>query len=164
MSIDVSGRPQPVLRGRTYAEFALGQCFEHAVTVTDAHITLGAGLIGDFNPLHVDEGFARASRYGARILHGVLTSALMGAPVGMLVAGTAIGYLQHDCRFLAPVHAGDTLTIRWTVVERVDKPRHGGGIVAFDGTCDNQSGVRVAIAHGRMLVADGHGPRPPLVA
>lgn len=164
MSTNDDTRPQPVVRGRTYGEFAVGQCFEHAVTVTDTHITLGAGLIGDFNPLHVDDGFARESRYGARILHGVLTSALMGAPVGMLVAGTAIGYLQHDCRFLAPVHAGDTLVIRWTVVERIDKPRHGGGIVAFDGTCQNQRGVRVATAHGRMMVADAWGPRPPLTA
>jgi acyl dehydratase len=127
-------------------------------------LVLGAGLIGDFNPLHIDDAFARQSRYGGRILHGVLTSALMGAPLGMLVAGTAIGYLQHDCRFLAPVHPGDTLAIRWTVVERIDKPRHGGGIVAFDGSCDNQHGVRVATAHGRMMVADAWGPRPPLTA
>jgi acyl dehydratase len=51
---------------------------------------LGAGLIGDFNPHHVDDEYAKGTRFGTRILHGMLTSALMGAPVGMYFHGTAI--------------------------------------------------------------------------
>jgi len=145
--------PIPVVAGRWFEAFAPGQRYVHAVTVTDAHLVLGAGLIGDFNPLHVDEAFAARSRFGRRILHGVITSALMGAPVGMLVAGTAIGYLQHDCRFLAPVFAGDTLQIAWTVVACDAKPHHGGGIVTFEGVADTHDGRRVATALGRMMVA-----------
>lgn len=145
--------PQPVIAGRWFEAFAPGQRYAHAVTVTDAHLVLGAGLIGDFNPLHVDEAFAARSRFGRRILHGVITSALMGAPVGMLVAGTAIGYLQHDCRFLAPVFSGDTLHIVWTVAHCEPKPRHGGGIVTFEGVADTHDARRVATALGRMMVA-----------
>ena len=90
----------------------------------------GAELIGDFNPLHVDDAYARSTRFGGRILHGVLTSALMSAPFGNLVSGTALGYLEHNARFLAPVRPGDVLAIEWTVTELLPKPRHGGGIVA----------------------------------
>ncbi len=35
----------------------------------------------------------------------------MGGPVGMHFHGTAIAYLEHNARFLAPVRPGDTLTI-----------------------------------------------------
>lgn len=150
--------PVPVVAGRWFEAFAPGQRYAHAVTVTEAHLVLGAGLIGDFNPLHVDEAFAARSRFGRRILHGVITSALMGAPVGMLVAGTAIGYLQHDCRFLAPVFAGDTLQIVWTVTQCEAKPRHAGGIVTFEGVADTQDGRRVATALGRMMVASAPQP------
>lgn len=143
----------PVLRGRTYGEVARGEVFAHRVTVTETHLVTGAGLIGDFNPLHVDESFAQRSRFGGRILHGVLTSALMGAPLGNLFAGTAIAYLEHACRFLAPVRIGDTLAIAWQVVDLLDKPAQGGGIVVLDGTATNQHGARVATAHGKMLVA-----------
>ena len=97
--------------------------------MTDTHLVLGAGLIGDFNPHHVDDEYAKGTRFGTRILHGMLTSALMGAPVGMYFHGTAIAYLEHNARFTAPVRAGDTLTTRWTVTARDDKPKHGGGIV-----------------------------------
>ena len=142
-----------VLRGRTFHEVAVGDVYEHAVTITDAHLVVGAGLIGDFNPLHVDEVFASRSRFGGRILHGVLTSALMGAPLGNLFAGTAVAYLEHNCRFRAPVKVGDTLRVAWRVVERTDKPAQKAGIVACDGTATNQRGELVASAHGRMLVA-----------
>jgi 3-hydroxybutyryl-CoA dehydratase len=148
----------PVLNGKTFHDVAVGDVFEHRVTITDAHLTLGAGLIGDFNPLHVDEAFAQQSRFGGRILHGVLTSALMGAPLGNLFAGTAVGYLEHSARFRAAVKVGDTLEIRWTVVERIDKPEREAGIVVADATATNQHGTCVATAHGKMMVAYRYGP------
>ena len=125
------------------------------MTVAETDLARGAELIGDFNPLHVDASYARSTRFGGCILHGVLTSALMSAPFGNLVSGTALGYLEHNARFLAPVRPGDTLAIRWTVTALMAKPRHGGGMVAADCTAHNQAGELVATASGKMLVADG---------
>ena len=139
--------------GVWYEEVALGDSFARTVTITDAHLVLGAGLIGDFNPHHVDDAFAGRSRFGTRILHGVITSALMGAPVGMYFHGTAIAYLEHNARFKAPVRPGDTLTTTWTVTALAAKPKHGGGVVTLAGVARNQDGVVVAEAEGRMLVA-----------
>ena len=141
-------------QGLRYSEVAVGDAFVEQMAITDAHLTLGASLIGDFNPLHVDEDFASRSRYGGRILHGVITSAIIGAPAGMIFSGTAIGYLEHNCKFLAPVRAGDTLTTIWTVQAREDKPKHGGGVVRMTAVCVNQAQVKVAEANGAMLVAD----------
>jgi 3-hydroxybutyryl-CoA dehydratase len=139
--------------GKGYNEVSVGDAYEAVLRVTEAHLSEGAALTGDFNPLHVDDAFARASRYGGRILHGVMTGAIAGAPLGMWFHGTAIAYLEHNCRFLAPVRAGDTLTTRWTVVEKVDKPKHDGGIVVVRGETRNQAGAVVLEATGKMLVA-----------
>lgn len=76
----------------------------------------------------------------------------MAAELGMVFAGTALGYLEHNARFLAPVRIGDVLTIRWTVIDLVPKPRHGGGIVVAEGVAVNQDGVTVCTATGKMLV------------
>ena len=138
--------------GKRYGEVVAGDEFTSAMTITEAHLTLGAGLIADFNPLHVNETFARQSRYGSRILHGVITSAILGGPVGMIFAGTAIGYLEHNTRFLAPVRIGDTLTLCWTVTEKTDKPARDAGVVTLRGAAINQDGVTVAEATGKMLV------------
>ena len=141
--------------GIPYGEVSVGQSFCETLSISDAHLSLGAALTGDFNPLHVNEAFARGSRHGGAILHGVITSAIIGAPAGMIFSGTAIAFLEHNCRFLAPVRAGDTLATTWEVIAKEDKPRHGGGVVRMRARCVNQRGDLVAEASGAMLVKDG---------
>jgi len=142
-----------MFRGKWYDELAVGERFGTSLTVTEAHLVLAAGMFGDFNPLHVDEEFAKRSRFGGRILHGPFTSALVSAPVGMYFSGTAIAYLEHACRFTAPVRPGDTLTTEWTVVDKLDKPKHRGGIAVLKCACTNQKAERVLDADGKILVA-----------
>jgi 3-hydroxybutyryl-CoA dehydratase len=138
--------------GRWYDEVGIGDTFSRSITITDTHLVLGAGLIGDFNPHHVNDEYAKGSRFGTRILHGMMTSALMGAAVGMYFHGTAVAYLEHAARFKAPVRAGDTLITTWTIRERHDKKKHGGGGVVLTGSCRNQDGIVVAEADARILV------------
>ena len=139
--------------GKAFDEVALGDTFASALTVTETHIVIGGGLIGDSNPHHMNAEYAKASRFGTPILHGMLTSSIMGAAIGMFFHGTAIAYLEHRARFLAPVRAGDTLTTTWTIRELLDKSKHGGGIVVLDGAASNQHDEVVAEAHARILVS-----------
>ena len=142
-----------VFHGKWYDEVKVGDSFGSSLTVTETHLVLAAGMFGDFNPLHVDEAFAEKSRFGGRILHGPFTSALVSSPVGMYFAGTAIAYMEHACRFKAPVRAGDTLATKWTVANKLDKPKHGGGIVVMHCEATNQHGDIVVEADGKILVA-----------
>ena len=143
--------------GKAFDEVEVGETFSTSLTVTEAHLVLAAGLFGDFNPLHVDDSHAAKSRFGGRILHGPFTSALISAPAGMYFHGTAIAYLEHNCRFKAPVRPGDTLRTTWTITQRLEKPKHGGGILALRARCENQHGDVVAEADGKMLVASRKG-------
>ncbi len=143
-----------VVTGKGYNEINVGDTFGAAVTVTDAHLVLAAGLIGDFHPLHVNQHYAEQTRFGGRILHGVFIGALTGGPVGTFFAGTGIAYLEHNCRFTHPARPGDTLTTTWTIAGRIDKPRHGGGLVELKGQCRNQRGEIVVEADAKLLVRD----------
>ena len=143
--------------GKWYDEVSVGERFGTSLTVTEAHLVLGSGMFGDFNPLHVNEEFAKQSMFGTRILHGPFTSALAAAPVGMFFSGTALAYLEHACRFKAPVRPGDTLTSDWTVTEKLDKPKHKGGIAVLRCVCTNQKGEVVLEADGKILVASRPG-------
>jgi acyl dehydratase len=145
--------------GEWFDDVRVGDAFASALTVTETHIVLGAGLIGDFNPHHVNAQFAKATRFGTPILHGMLTSSIMGAAVGMYFHGTAIAYLEHRARFLAPVRAGDTVTTQWKVTQLHPKPKHGGGIVVLSGTAINQDELVVAEADAKIMVA-ARAPQP----
>ena len=91
--------------GVWFDDVRVGDRFASAVTITETHIVMGAGLIGDFNPHHMNAEFAKTTRFGTPILHGMITSSIMGAAVGMYFHGTAVAYLEHHARFLAPVRA-----------------------------------------------------------
>jgi acyl dehydratase len=138
--------------GKWYDEVKVGERFGSSVTVTETHLVLAAGMFGDFNPLHVDEAFAAKSRFGGRILHGPFSSALVSSPVGMYFSGTAIAYLEHACRFKAAVRPGDTLATEWTVTEKLDKPKHKGGICVLRGIATNQNGEVAVEADGKILI------------
>ena len=71
----------------------------------------------------------------------------------MYFSGTAIAYLEHACRFVAPVRPGDTLRTDWEVAQKLDKPKHKGGICVLKGTTRNQKGETVLEADGKILVA-----------
>ena len=78
----------------------------------------------------------------------------MSASIGMYFYGTAVAYLEHNCRFIAPVFAGDTLSVEWTITETLDKPRSNGGIAILSGYCSNQRGEQIAEASGKILLSN----------
>lgn len=77
--------------------------------VTRVQIVRYAGAVGDFNPIHVDEEFARAAGMPSVIAHGPLTLTLA---IDTLVAQVGAGALRRfDARLRAPVVPGDTLSV-----------------------------------------------------
>ena len=90
-------------------------------TVTQADVTLFAGITGDFNPLHVNEEFAKKSMFKKRLVHGAFSSGLISTVLGMKLPGPGALYLNQTCKFLKPVFINDTLTAIATVKEKVVK-------------------------------------------
>ena len=91
--------------------------------VTHRDIERFTDLTGDRNPVHYDEAVAAASRFGAIIVQGGVTSGLLNAVVAEDLPGPGSVFLETHWRYLAPVHPGDELTAEVEVLEaRSDKP------------------------------------------
>lgn len=77
--------------------------------VSRAQIARYACVIGDFNPIHVDEQFALAAGMPSVIAHGPLTLALA---IDALVAQVGAATLRSlEARLTAPVFPGDDLVL-----------------------------------------------------
>jgi 3-hydroxybutyryl-CoA dehydratase len=98
-------------------DIRVGMTADYRKTLTETDVVLFAGLTGDNNPMHIDEEFACSTRFGGRIVHGLLTSSLLSSVIGMKLPGPGCIYMSQNLRFLKPVHIGDTVTARTTVVE-----------------------------------------------
>jgi 3-hydroxybutyryl-CoA dehydratase len=147
-------RPAGVMTATPYDEFEVGGTLTDSTTIDEADIDAAAELFGDYNPIHVDQEVAEKSIYGKRILHGPCVSGLMMATVGNAIAGTGIGELDLSIQFKGASFPGDTLSWTWTVVEKSDKPKYDGGIVTFEGVCENQDGEAVVTAKTLVLVGN----------
>lgn len=105
-------------------------------TIGEGDISLFAGLVGDFTPIHVDEEFARTSPHGGRIAHGPHT---MATAIGMatqtgLFGERVIGLVNINWDFAGAVRIGDTIRSVVTVrsVRATSKPGRNLGVFAFE--------------------------------
>jgi acyl dehydratase len=117
-------------------------------TITDDDIRTFADLTTDHNPVHLDDDFAKTTRFGRRIAHGMLSAGLISAVLANKLPGTGTVYLSQSLSFVAPVYPGDTITARVTVTKvREDKP-----IVALETVCTNQRDEPVIRGEAVVLV------------
>ena len=130
----------------------VGDQAEFSKTITETDLALFAAVSGDFDPIHVDEAYARTTPFGRRIAHGGLSVALLST-VSALISrrardrgsrGTSVSLGYDRIRFLAPVFVGDTLTARYTVLE------------LDPATQRSRSKVEVLKANGELAVAGEH--------
>ena len=120
-------------------DFELGQHVTFTKTFTDDDVQRFIAITGDVNPLHVDDAFAANTRFGGRVLHGMLTASIFSTMVGMLLPGTGAIYRSQSLTFLRPVHIGETVTAHF-VVRSIDRAKHR---LTIDSWIENESGERV---------------------
>lgn len=132
------------------ATLQLGQTAEFSKTVTESDVILFAGITGDFNPAHVDEVRASASRFGGRIAHGMLSAGFISACIAMRLPGPGAIYLSQTLKFTRPVRIGDTVTARVEVLEWNEGKRRARLLT----TCRNQRGEVVIEGEALVLVPD----------
>jgi acyl dehydratase len=128
----------------------IGDTYSRSRLVTDELVRAFAELSGDHNAIHLDEDFARTTRFGRRIAHGMLTGAFISAVLGEEFAAEKIVFLSQTMRFTAPVYIGDTVTVTSRVTHiREDKP-----IVTLDTTAANQHGETLVTGESKVMVLE----------
>ncbi|WP_081849305.1 MaoC family dehydratase [Aeromonas jandaei] len=91
-------------------EIEAGMTASYSQTITDADIKDFAGISGDKNPVHMDEVYAKESRFERRIAHGMLSSSFFSALFGTQLPGRGCVYVGQNLKFRKPVYIGDTVT------------------------------------------------------
>lgn len=105
---------------RPYEEIEIGESASISKMISEADIVNFAGIIGDFNPIHVNPEYAKSTMFGERIAHGMLTASFISTLVGCCLPGINALYLSQEVKFVRPVKIGDTITAYAEVVEKFD--------------------------------------------
>ncbi|SDI23807.1 3-hydroxybutyryl-CoA dehydratase [Propionivibrio dicarboxylicus] len=125
--------------GKTVAEIRVGEEAYFAKTMTETDMMLFAGITGDLNQLPINGEFARGSRYGQRVAHGMLTASFVTNILGMKLPGFGTLLRSFKVRFTAPVFLDDTVEIG----VRVSATDLAGNTATFETWAVNQRGETV---------------------
>jgi len=82
-----------------------------------------AKISGDFNPLHMDEQFAKKSKFGRRICHGMLLSSFFSRLIGMYLPGKNALYFSQNLNFVEPCFIGDKIIVKGEVIDKSEATR-----------------------------------------
>lgn len=101
----------------------VGESVEFSKTISETDLALFCGITGDFDPIHVNEVYARKTMFGRRIAHGGLVMGLLSTTASMMsrrsiergTRGIPVSIGYDKIRFIAPVFINDTLTARYTI-------------------------------------------------
>ena len=129
-------------------EISVGQSASLSKTISESDVYTFAGITVDLNPAHVNEEYARQSRFGGRIAHGLLSAGLISAAIAMKLPGPGTIYLGQTIKFLAPVRIGDTVTATVKVLS-IDAARRRA---VLETTCHNQKDALVITGEATVLL------------
>ena len=139
-----------------FEDLALGMRAAIRKTVANEDVIGFAELSGDHNPIHLSEHFARKTRFGGRIVHGLYTASLISGVIGMRLPGPGAVYVSQTLRFLGPAKIGDVVDVSVEVVELTARNRR----VRL--RCECRVGAKVVLdGEGVLSVPPAPKPKAP---
>ncbi|THB64833.1 MAG: MaoC family dehydratase [Spirochaetaceae bacterium] len=137
--------------GLTIDEINIGDTASFWKTITEADIYQFTGIIGNFNPTHVNKDFAAKTKNGQRTVPQMLVAGLVSKILGTQYPGNGTVHVAQDLTFHKPVFINDTVQASLEVTKIDGKKKR----VWLDLTCTNQ--------HGELVVSGESEVMPPEV-
>ncbi|MGR2740160.1 bifunctional enoyl-CoA hydratase/phosphate acetyltransferase [Billgrantia sp. Q4P2] len=127
------------IENRTFEEIQVGDSASLEKRLTLDDIKLFAIMSGDINPAHLDDDFAKSTRFQEVVAHGMWGGALISTVLGTELPGPGTIYLGQTLRFRKPVRLGDVLRVSVRAQSKDGQHKR----ITFECLCTNQNGETV---------------------
>ena len=114
-----------------------GQSFTMEVKITESMVKDFADLSGDYNPLHLDEEFAKKTRFKNKIVHGALTTSYFSSIFGNHLPGNGSIILELNYKFMLPILIDDIAKYKVTA-SKIDYSKR---IILFTLSCNVKKNI-----------------------
>lgn len=98
-------------------KLTIGERAIHNRVVKSDDFTVFSQLSGDNNPLHLDEEFARSTRFGRIIAPGLLIGSYFSAIIANDLPGPGSIYLSQSLEFKRPIYGEDLIELHVEVID-----------------------------------------------
>ncbi|MFW6134179.1 MAG: MaoC family dehydratase [Elusimicrobiota bacterium] len=110
-----------MFKRKTIDELSVGDKHIEEITIGKENVEAFAKATGDFNPLHMDDEFAKDSQFGKRVVHGVLLPGIISGILGTKFPGLGTVAREMTAKFSRPVFIGETVKAEVEVTEMKKK-------------------------------------------
>jgi len=131
-------------------DLSIGQKVEFTEVISESMIEEFAKLSGDYNPHHVDESYARKTRFKKRICHGMLLGSLFSRLIGMHLPGKHSLYFSQSLNFLYPAFIDDKVTVEGEVV----KISRSTGIITLKTRITKENNIELVTGEAKVVLLE----------
>ena len=121
--------------------------------ISQEKVNLYAEASGDFNPIHIDEDFARKTPSGGTIAHGMLILAYVSQMMTSAFGQRWLYGGKLNVRFKTPARPGETVTVSGRV--RVTDQKENETSITYDVLCQNQKGETIITGEASVRLPHG---------
>ena len=129
--------------------FVVGEEGTMSRTFTQEDVEIFSTLSGDTNPVHLDENYAKQTRFGSRIIHGMLVASLISTVLGTILPGPGCVYMSQQLSFRAPARVGERLTAK----VRVNEWDGIKGRIILATEVLNEDGVQLIVGEAKLVLS-----------
>lgn len=125
--------------------FQVGQTYSEKFVVTEKMVRDFSELTGDKNPVHLDEEYAKSTRFKKRICHGMLVASFISKVLGMNFPGPGTILVKQQFKYRSPVYIDEQIEIQVKINQMIpDRQRlvldtnviKEDGTIAIEGICE----------------------------
>jgi 3-hydroxybutyryl-CoA dehydratase len=118
--------------------------------ITDKMVRQFAEVSGDYNPIHLDDEYAKTTIFKQRIAHGMILGAIISRCLNQTMGSGGI-YRGQTLTFKNPVFIGDEITFELTIT----KLHKGRGLGIVETVAKKANGDVVAKGEATIVMASG---------
>ena len=134
----------------TFDQIDIGLTKEFDVIITQSLVDDFAKISGDYSPIHMNEEFAKLTKFGKKIVHGMLLASLLSRMVGMYLPGKDALYSSQTLEFHNPCFVGDKITVSSIVNDKSESTK----IIKIESKITNEKKDILLYGEGRIIVRD----------
>lgn len=102
----------------SFDDLFVGQKVTFSKKIDESLLNDFAKISGDFNPLHMDNEYAKKTKFGKRVCHGMLLASFFSQLVGMNLPGKNSLYFSQTLNFRNPCFIDDEITVEGEIIEK----------------------------------------------
>jgi acyl dehydratase len=133
-----------------FNDILIGQREEFTVKITSEIIENFAKFSGDYNPLHMDDNYAKTTKFKKRVSHGILLASFFSRLIGMYLPGENALYLSQTLDFQLPCFVNDEITVVGEVVDKSPATK----IITIKTTIYNQSNDCLLSGEAKVIIRE----------